>query len=287
MPQTSEEIMNDSQVIIRFTSLIRPDVQGLLTGLVPYDNWQPENMGRIPIIDEWPDEIRDRLDYLKGLLDGRILWPPGGSEEAKRQTRQLVIDIVPTIEREIVAGVRLILTVGTFGDARRGELSGPETETLLDQYISSKTMALVRLLLAFRFTCPSNPEWQKRLGHIHTDPEWMRRFYHLHVNWGYDAIDGLPYVTHDRGDDVLYWVDADARQIGVISGGSQYRVYVPGTLDLGDSINPLARDQFLRYVAPQVVERLARSDSGGRTSRDGRVRLGVGTSRCVMSRSLS
>jgi len=124
-------------------------------------------------------------------------------------------------------------------------------------------MTLVRLLLAFRLRCPSDPQWREKFYHLHADPDWMRRFYHLHVNWGEDAIDGLPYVNHDRGDEALYWTDADAYQEGVISGGTRYRVYEPGTLDLRNGNHRIARNKFLRYIAPQLVEQLARSDAGG------------------------
>ncbi|MGH7171766.1 MAG: hypothetical protein ACRELG_15930 [Gemmataceae bacterium] len=251
--------MNDTSVVIRFALLIRPDAQGLITSLVQYARWQPENMSRIPITVEWPTEIRDRLDYLSRLLDGRIPWPPTVSEPARQQTQDLVHKTIPTIEDEIIAGVHLILTVGNIGDASRGELSCSETTSLLDLYVSSKTMALVRLLLAFRFTYPSGQQWQE----VHADPNWMRAYHDLHVNWGYDVIDGLPYVIHDRGDEVLYWTDADAYETGVISGGTLYRIYVPGILDLMNSINPMARENFLKYLAPQVVERLIRSKSGG------------------------
>ncbi len=130
--------MNGTPVVISFTSLIRPSLESFRAGLEPYADWQPENFDHVPVMLEWPEEVRNRLDYLRALLAGRIAWPPGVSSEAQRQVRSLVEEIVERIKGEIIAGARLILSVGDLGGSRRGELTGAETTDLLG-HLNGKT----------------------------------------------------------------------------------------------------------------------------------------------------
>jgi hypothetical protein len=255
-------------VNVRFSSLTRPDIEAVIGSVMARSLNSPADaqsastsQAEPPVSLTWPEEIAHHLLEMSAF-GKTVPWPHGMSLAAAQQFEEFLGVSLTGYEEQIKKGVNLITSLNSF-TRQGGAFDVSECAELLDCYLSAKALNLIRLLLAFRLA--NVPE-----------PEWMRQFHHLANVWDMQIIYGLPYVIHRRlRDDVLYWIDATA----FAPGGRSFRVHVPATVTLKfyhasvwtdertlTSVEcraqVLKRSEFVRYIAPQMVEHAVAHNSG-------------------------
>lgn len=224
-------------VLVRFNSLVEPDMETFRQTMQTFRHWSDEKMWSVPVELRIPQPIQTQIDDTRAFRHTDSWNSPKIGEDARQQHIKICDERLPAFLSNTAEGVQTL--IHHYGFARRGRL-----ELVVRRYLMSRMTTLCRLLLDFRLIGMATPQWEPLFA----------QFSHVWSDW---VMYGLSYVCFLDGDERFLWIDTDGRDTSttIIWPQDRFRLYAPSELLVSrthdEAITP---DQFDRFFAIQLLE---------------------------------
>jgi hypothetical protein len=224
-------------VIVRFVSLLEPDMETFRKTLETFKHWSPTKLGAIPIELRIPEPFIQQVEAAKAFRKTDNWLADDVSEAARRDFSKQYDELVPRFHEETIKGTtRLIAIYHPLGQER--------LEEVIRRYLMSRNTLFARMLLGMRI--------------VRMEPvAWEHVFAHFMHTWSTRIMDGLAYVCFLEGDERFLWVDVDGRDNSPAISWPQgrFRLFAPATFLVSlERDMSVTKEQFDRFFALQFLE---------------------------------
>jgi TIR domain len=232
-------------VLVRFNSLVEPDMNTFRQTVQRFEHWSEAKLWSVPVELRLPQPIQTQIEDARTFRHTDSWKSPRIGEEARQQHLKFYDERLPAFLSNTAEGVQTL--IHHYGFGRRGRL-----ELVVRRYLMSRMTTLCRLLLDFRLIGMGTPQWEPLFAH----------FSHVWSEW---VMYGLPYACFLDGDERFLWIDADGRDTSTTISWphDRFRLYVPSELLVSRTYDEvITSDQFDRFFAVQLLEAELKSTPG-------------------------
>ena len=224
-------------VLVRFNSLIEPDMDTFRQTTQWFAHWSEEKLWSVPLELRLPQPIQTQIENARAFKNTEFWKSPKIGEDARQQHTKVYDEWLPAFLSNTAEGIQTL--IHHYGLERRERL-----ELVVRRYLMSRMPLLCRLLLDFRLIGMDTPQWEPLFS----------QFSHAWSEW---VMYGLPYACVLDGDERFLWIDTDGRDISktIIWPQSRFRLYGPSELLVSQTQDKvITSDQFDRFFAVQLLE---------------------------------
>ncbi|TPI54207.1 hypothetical protein FJ420_30615 [Mesorhizobium sp. B3-1-3] len=224
-----------SPVRVQFEDLYTPDVSALNDSLIPYGRWSEAHIAtQLPVVLVWPPKILKRIDVLNGYLAVGG-WPSRVSTDAWQTMHDIVHQMIPLVQNEIISGIRLMAAAAIRDDGSRAVAI---RDQVLSSFLASKMFSTARALTNYIL------EEESPL-------DWGDEFSGLHPIYSNNLIHGLSFLARDAHN-WAGWTDAD---LWLGERDDRFRLFVPICPKPGDSNDAysLSPGEVRQLIIPQLL----------------------------------
>jgi hypothetical protein len=231
-----ETVSKGDAVLVRFTSILEPDMNCFHESIVRFTHWAEDKLFRIPVELRIPEVLRKHIEDANLFRHGESFGSSAIGAETRQQFVQLLDERIPEFLNETIKGVQTV--VHRYWFAREERL-----EPIVRRFLITRMTILCRLLLDFQLIGMQTPDWEPMFAH----------FTRVWSEW---VMYGLSYACFLDGDERFLWIDVDGRDETPTIKWPQgrFRLYMPSELAMSkDYYDPLTTDQFDRFFATQFL----------------------------------
>lgn len=224
-------------VLVRFISLIEPDMETCHNTLNTFRHWAEENLGTIPIELRIPPPIQKQIESARSFEHTDLWKSPQIGVDARRQYSEFYNNRLPLFISKTADGVQTLVRYYGFDRSDRLLLA-------IRRFLMTRMTILCRLLLSYRLIGMRSPEWEPMFAH----------FANVWSDW---VMHGLPYACFLDNDERFLWIDIDGRDTSnsIIWPHAGFRLYAPSEfLISNDRHEALTAEQFDRFFATQLLD---------------------------------
>lgn len=224
-------------LLLRFISLIEPDMEAFRQTIQNYRHWAEEKLRYVPVELRIPEPLEIQINDAKAFRLKDSWKSDDICDDARKHFSEMYDKCIPKFLGDTIKGVQILLQCYSFSQANR-------LEFVVRRFLMTRMTILCRLLLDYRLLGMPAIEWEQMFSHFsHAWSEWV--------------MYGLVYACFLDGDERFLWVDTDGRDTSrsIIWPQGRFRLYAPAemliTRDHSDELTP---DQFDRFFAIQFLE---------------------------------
>ena len=225
-----------TNVLVHFVDHVHPDTDTLSSTLWRYLRWTPEFLlTKLPVSVRLPSELQAYVDTVNEYIAADH-WPGGTTPERRRALVKLTSTTLPLQSREIARAIGLVVSLTQREFAGDGCLTLGERDRLLDVYLQSKMLAMIRVM------CSTHPEnWSHE--------PWMEAYFRYAPEGEPVIASGLPAVITRPTSH--FWTNAE-----LVLGDTRCVVFLPSSLLVAAAELALTRAQVIDIVLPQIIDSL-------------------------------
>jgi hypothetical protein len=237
-----EDISAGDTVLVRFASLLEPDMETFGASLDNFKHWSPDKLASIPVELRIPQELTEQIALAKAFRGSHAWSSPQISDDAREQFSLVYEKNLPALLADIIRGVQTLISYYNFAPKERLNL-------VVHRFLVARSVSLCRLLIVWRLVGMAPVKWEAM-------------FAHFGYGWSQRIICDLAYAAFLEGEERFLWVDADAYDRSSTVWPVRIRVYVPAELVLAEKHEHLSSEVFDRCFAVQLLERELEGFSG-------------------------
>lgn len=235
--RTDEIPTKGETVVIRFISLIEPDMETFRQTIQYFDHWAEEKLRSIPVELRIPETLENQINDAKDFRFNNSWKSDAIGDDTRKQFSDMYDKRIPKFLRDIIKGVQALVHRYTFSRSNR-------LEFVVRRFLMTRMTILCRILLDHRLVGMPPIKWEPMFSHFsHAWSEWV--------------MYGLAYACFLDGDERFLWVDTDGwdTSTSIIWPQDRFRLYAPAEfLITRNHLDKLTPDQFDRFFAIQFLD---------------------------------
>jgi hypothetical protein len=230
--RSSESPSKSDAVLVRFNSLLEPDMETFRQTLGLFEHWADQMLWSIPVELRVPQQLLQEIDEARAFRSTSGWFASAIRDEARQQFSKFYDEELPRFFATTIKGIQTIISYYRLPGAERLHL-------VARRWAITRVVILSRLLLSMRLVGMPQVQWEPM-------------FPQFGLIWSDQVKDGLPYASFIDGEERFFWIDTDVRIEG--RGWERFRLYAPAEfLVMRDHETPITPEQFDRFFAVQVL----------------------------------
>ncbi len=232
--RTPESPFKGDAVVLRFNSLLEPDMDRFRETLGLFEHWADHMLWSIPVELRVPQQLLQQIDDARAFRSMNGWLAPAISDEARQQFSKFYDEEIPRFFERTIKGIqRLISYYRQLGTER--------LTFVAKRWLITRIIVLARLLLKMRLVGMPQVQWEPL-------------FAQFGFAWSDWVMHGLPYASFIDGEEQFLWIDTNLRDENLSLRWQRFRLYAPAEfLVMRDHETPITPEQFDGFFAIQLL----------------------------------